>query len=173
MDRAEKAELVQFMTETFDGASVVIVTRAVGLSVDESTDLRRRMRAAGAGFKMMKNRLAKIALKGTKYEALDPLFTGQTAMAWSDDPVAPAKVASEFAEKNDKLEIVGGALGDKQLDADGVKALAKLPSLDELRGTLIGVIQAPATKVAGVLAAPAGQLARVLQAKADKEQAAA
>ncbi|MCA1941684.1 MAG: 50S ribosomal protein L10 [Caenispirillum bisanense] len=173
MDRTEKAAVIGALNATLKGAAVVVVTRQVGLTVAESSDLRRKMQAAGARYKVTKNRLARLALKGTKYEGLDGLFTGPTAIAWSSDPVAAAKVSVEFAKSNEKLTIVGGALGDKLLGAEGVKALAALPSLDELRGRLVGLLQAPATKVAGVLQAPAGQLARVLKARAEKQSEAA
>jgi large subunit ribosomal protein L10 len=122
------------------------------------------MRAAGANFKVTKNRLARRAFAGTKFERLSPMFTGPTAIAFSRDPVAAAKVAVEFANKNDKLQIVGGSLGTEQLDAKGIKALATLPSLDQLRGKILGLLQAPATRIASVLQAPAGQLARVFAA---------
>jgi large subunit ribosomal protein L10 len=140
--------------------------------VDRAQDLRRQIRSAGASFKVTKNRLTRLALMGTKFEALQTLFTGPTAIAYSDDPVAAAKVCVEFAKKNAKLSLVGGALGEEVLDADGVTALAKLPSLDELRGKLIGTLQAPATKVAMVLQAPAGQLARVCSAYGSQGEAA-
>lgn len=171
LDRTQKKELADFLHTTFNEAVCVVVTRQTGMTVDESTDLRRRMRDAGARFKVTKNRIAKIALKGTKFEDLDGYFTGPTAIAYSEDPVAAAKIATTFAEQNDKLEIVGAGLNGQKLDVEGVKALAKLPSLDELRGKIIGVLQAPATKLAGVTQAPAGQLARVLKAKADAEAA--
>ena len=172
MDRAQKKELVAELHQTFEGAGLVVVTHQSGMTVGESSDLRGQMRAAGAGFKVTKNRLTRLALEGTKYQALESLFTGPTAIAFSEDPVAAAKVCVEFANKNEKLTIVGGALGDKVLDVDDVKALARLPSLDELRGKIIGVLLAPATKVAGVVQAPAGQLARVLGAYAAKDDAA-
>ncbi len=172
MDRAQKKELVAELHQTFEGAELIVVTHQSGMTVGESSDLRGQMRAAGAGFKVTKNRLTRLALEGTKYKALESLFTGPTAIAFSEDPVAAAKVCVEFANKNEKLTIVGGALGEKLLDVNDVKALAKLPSLDELRGKIIGVLQAPATKVAGVVQAPAGQLARVMGAYAAKGDAA-
>ncbi len=164
MDRAKKQELVAELQETFESNNLVVVTQQSGLTVSEVSELRKQMREAGASFKVTKNRLAKIALKGTKFENLSDHFTGPTAVAASEDPVAAAKVAVEFANKNEKLQIVCGALETEALDADAIKTLAKLPSLDELRGKLIGLIQAPATKVAGVLQAPSGQLARVVGA---------
>ena len=172
MDRADKEKLVAELKSTFDAVNLVVVTHQSGLSVAEATDLRRQMRAAGASFKVAKNRLTRLALEGTKFQALQPLFTGPTAIASSDDPVAAAKVCVEFAKKNEKLTIVGGALGEDVLDVAGVTSLAKLPSLDELRATLIGLVQAPSTKVAGVLQAPAGQLARVFSAYGSQADAA-
>lgn len=169
MDRGKKEALVAELRQTFDENELVVVTHQNGLTVAEASDLRRRMRDAGARFKVTKNRLAKLALKGTKFEHLTDQFSGPTAIAVSVDPVAAAKVAVEFANKNDKLAIVSGALGDKELDANSVKALAKLPSLDELRGTIIGLLQAPAGKLARVTQAPAAQLARVFSAYATKD----
>ena len=171
MNRSEKTEAVEALNATFKEAAVVVVTRNLGLTVAQSTDLRLKMREAGAGYKVAKNRLAKIALNDTQYETLSDLLTGPTALATSADPVAAAKVAVEFAKTNDKLEIVGGAMGSTVLDVEGVKALASLPSLDELRAKLIGLVQAPATKVVQVISAPAGQLARVFGAYAAKEAA--
>jgi large subunit ribosomal protein L10 len=141
------------------------------MSVAEATTLRRQIRDAGAQFKVTKNRLAKRALEGTSFADLAPLFTGPTAIAFSNDPVAAAKAAVAFANRNNKLTIIGGGLAGKTLDAAEVRALAILPSLDELRGKIIGLIQAPATKLAGLLQAPAGQLARVVAAHSDQGQA--
>jgi large subunit ribosomal protein L10 len=171
MNRSEKTESVAALNATFNEAAVVVVTRNLGLTVTQSTDLRNKMRDAGASYKVAKNRLAKIALNDTQYNTISDLLTGPTALATSGDPVAAAKVAVEFAKTNDKLEIVGGAMGSTVLDAEGVKALASMPSLDEMRAKLIGLIQAPATKVVQIVQAPAGQLARVFGAYAAKEAA--
>jgi large subunit ribosomal protein L10 len=173
MDRAQKSELVAELNEVFKGAAAVVVTRNLGLTVAQSTQLRVKMRAAGASYKVAKNRLARIAAEGTPYTSLSDLLTGPTALSTSADPVAAAKVVVEFARTNDKLEIVGGAMGDTALDVAGVKALAELPSLDELRAKIVGLVQAPATKVASILAAPGSQIARVLSAYAAKDEAAA
>lgn len=172
MDRSEKQELVSALNAAIADAGLVVVTRQKGLTVAEVTNLRRKMRAAGASFKVAKNRLAKLALSGTSYEGLSEHLTGPTALAYSADPVAAAKVVVEFAKTNDKLSIVGGSLGGQALTADAVKALASLPSLDELRGKIIGVLQAPASKLAAVVQAPASQLARVVKAYAEKGEAA-
>jgi large subunit ribosomal protein L10 len=171
VDRAQKAEAVASLHRTLQDTGLVVVTRQVGMTVAEATDLRNRMRAAGAGFKVTKNRLARLALKGTQFEGLDALFTGPTAVAYSRDPVAAAKVVADFAKSNEKLTIVGAGLGTQVLDADGVRALATLPSIDELRAKLLGLIQTPATRIAGVLQAPGGQVARVLAAYAKKDAA--
>jgi large subunit ribosomal protein L10 len=171
VDRTQKKEWVGSLQGTLESAGLVVVTHYMGLTVAEMTDLRGKMRAAGANLKVTKNRLTKLAVVGTDYENLADLFTGPTAIAFSKDPVAAAKVAVTYAKTNDKLKILGGSLGDIRLDVDGVKALATLPSLDELRARLVGMISTPATRIAGVLAAPAGQLARVLRAKADKDAA--
>ena len=146
----------------------VIVTHNLGLSATEITNLRRETRAGGATFRVAKNRLARLALEGSAFEGIADLLTGPTALAYSLDPVAAAKVVVAFAKKNEKLIILGGAMAGQTLDVAGVRALASLPSLDELRGQLVGLIQAPATKIAGVVQAPAGQLARVLKAYADQ-----
>ncbi|PZO68464.1 MAG: 50S ribosomal protein L10 [Pelagerythrobacter marensis] len=171
MDRSQKTESVAELNEVFGRAGVVVVTRNLGLSVAQSTDLRAKMREAGASYKVAKNRLAKLALKDTDYTGLDEYLTGPTALAYSEDPVAAAKAAVEFAKTNDKLEIVGGSMGSQVLDSAGIKALASMPSLDELRGTLIGLINAPATKIARVVNEPAAKLARVFGAYGAKEAA--
>jgi large subunit ribosomal protein L10 len=171
MDRTEKAEAVSSLNATLGSAAAVVVVRNLGMTVAQSTVLRQQMRDAGADFRVTKNRLAKIALDGTSYTGIGELLTGPTALATSTDPVSAAKIAVEFAKTNDKLEIVGGGMGDVVLDVNGVKALASLPSLDELRAKIIGLVQAPATKVAQIAAAPAGQLARVFGAYAAKEAA--
>ena len=172
MDRTEKREFVAALAAVFADTSMVVVTRNDGLTVAEVTTLRQRMRAAGATFKVAKNRLATLALDGTRFDGIAPLLKGPTALAWAADPVAVAKVAVEFARTNEKLVVLGGALGTQTLNADGVKALAELPSLDTLRAQLVGLIATPATRIAGVLQAPAGQLARVFGAYAKKDEAA-
>ena len=171
MDRTQKAEVVSALNVSLGEVGVVVVTRNLGLTVTQSTDLRQKMRDAGAAYKVTKNRLARIALKDTAYEPISEMLTGPCALATSGDPVAAAKVAVDFAKTNDKLEIVGGAMGSTLLDANGVQALASMPSLDQLRATLLGLIQAPATKLATVTQAPAAQLARVFNAYATKEAA--
>jgi len=174
VDRDHKKKLVDSLHDALAAdTSLVVVTHQTGMTVGEVTELRRQMRAAGANFRVTKNRLAQRALAGTKFEPLKPLFKGPTAIAFSRDPVAAAKVAIAYAEKNEKLKVIAGSLGDRQLDLAGVKALAMLPSLDQLRGKMIGLLQAPATKIAGVLQAPAGQLARLLGAYASKAGKAA
>jgi large subunit ribosomal protein L10 len=173
LDRTEKREFVASLATVFAETSMVVVTRNNGLTVAEVTDLRRRMGAAGAKFKVAKNRLAMLALDGTKFGGIKPMLKGPTALAWARDPVAVAKVAVEFAKTNDRFVLIGGALGAHTLNADGVKALAELPSLDTLRAGLLGMIGTPATRIAGVLQAPAGQLARVFAAYAKRDEAEA
>lgn len=170
VNRKEKAELIESLQSTLSEATTVVVAHQSGMTVAESTELRAKMREAGAGFKVTKNRLTKIALQGTKYEELTDLFAGPTAMGSSADPVAAAKVLVDFAKSNDKLTIVGGSLDGKTLDKAGVEALATMPSLDELRAKLVGLMTAPAAKIARVTQAPASQLARVIQARADQLQ---
>ncbi|WP_333572612.1 50S ribosomal protein L10 [Sphingomonas sp.] len=171
MDRSQKADAVAELNRTFNEVGVVVVTRNLGMTVKQSTDLRNKMRAAGATYKVSKNKLAKIATQGTDYAVLADLLTGPTALSTSVDPVAAAKVVADFAKTNDKLEIVGGAMGNVLLDPAGVQALASLPSLDELRGKLVGLIAAPATKLATITQAPAAQIARVLAAYSEKQAA--
>jgi len=171
VDRSGKEKLVTELQETLNAANLVVVTQQNGLSVAEVSDLRRKMRAAGAGFKVAKNRLATLALKGTKHEDLGTFLKGPTAIAYSADPIAAAKVAVLYAKTNDKLKIVGGSMGTQTLNAEGITALATLPSLDELRAKLLGMLQTPATRIAAVTAAPAGQLARVFGAYARKGEA--
>jgi large subunit ribosomal protein L10 len=171
MDRSQKADAVAALTATFNEVGVVVVTRNLGMSVEQSTALRVKMRDAGASFKVSKNSLAKLAIANTDYAGIDDILTGPVALATSVDPVAAAKIVVEFAKTNDKLEIVGGAMGSLVLNADGVKALATMPSLDELRAKLIGLVQAPATKLAQLSTAPAAKLARVFGAYAAKEAA--
>ncbi|MDP9163725.1 MAG: 50S ribosomal protein L10 [Pseudomonadota bacterium] len=171
MDRSEKADLVAELKSVFTETSVVVITRNLGLTVAQSTDLRLKMRDAGAQFKVAKNKLAQIALEGTRYGSISDMLTGPTALSTSSDPVASAKIAVEFAKTNDKLEIVGGAMGDTLLDANGIKALAALPSLDELRAKMIGLIQAPASKIARTVAEPGAMLARVFGAYAARDAA--
>jgi large subunit ribosomal protein L10 len=173
VERSQKAEVVASLRSALTQSVCVVVTHQTGMTVAEATDLRRQMRAAGASFKVTKNRLARLALAGTKFEQLSPMFTGPTAIAFSRDPVAAAKVAVEFANRNEKLRILGGSLGERQLDVQGVKSLATMPSLDELRGKLIGLLQTPAARLAAVLQAPGGQLARVLSAYAKQAGQAA
>jgi large subunit ribosomal protein L10 len=171
MDRSQKADVVEELKRVFSETSVVVVTRNLGLTVAQSTDLRLKMRDAGAQFKVTKNRLALIALEGSRYKPISDLLTGPTALATSGDPVAAAKVAVDFAKTNDRFEIVGGAMGDTVLDVNGIKALAALPSLDELRAKIVGLIQAPATKIARTVSEPGAQLARIFAAYGAKEAA--
>ncbi|MEE9590794.1 MAG: 50S ribosomal protein L10 [Hyphomicrobiaceae bacterium] len=167
MERAQKQELVATMHDTFSEAGVIVVAHYIGLTVAEMTELRSQMKEAGGRVKVAKNRLVKRALEGTDAEGIQDLFEGPTCVAFSEDPIAAPKIAVEFAKKNEKLVILGGAMGPTVLDANAVKSLASLPSLDELRAILVGLLQAPATKIARVIQEPGGQLARVLQAKAD------
>jgi len=169
LDRAQKQRVVEALQQDLADTGCVVVTHQTGLNVGEATQLRRQVRGAGASFRVTKNRLARRALAGTAFEPLAPLFTGPTAIAFSRDPLTAAKVVVEFANRNNKLTVIGGGLAGHQLDAAGVRELASLPSLDELRGKLIGLLQAPATRLAVVLQAPAGQLARVLAAYAERQ----
>lgn len=171
MDRSQKEEMVAELKDAFAASEIVVVSKQSGLTVTQAQALRRAMRAEGATLKVAKNRLVKIAVDGTDKAALSDFMVGPTAISYAQDPVAPAKVLADFAKDTDKLEILGAVMGDKVLSAAEVNALAKLPSLDQLRGKIIGVIQAPATKVAGVIQAPAAQLARVFAAYGTKEAA--
>jgi large subunit ribosomal protein L10 len=173
VDRTEKREFVASLATVFAETSFVLVAQNKGLTVADVSELRRRMRAAGATYRVAKNRLATLALEGTRFDGVKPLLKGPTALAWSTDPVAVAKTAVEFAKTNDKFVVLGGALGTQTLDATGVKALAELPSLETLRAQLLGLIQTPATRIAGILQAPGGQVARVLAAYAKKDEAQA
>ena len=172
MDRSEKENLVASLKQVFEEATIVVVTHYSGLTVSDMTDLRGRMREAGASFRVTKNRLTRLALKDTVFENLNDLFIGPTAIAYSDDPVAAAKIAVNFSKDNEKLVILGGAFNGEMLDVGAVTSLAKLPSLDELRGKLVALIQTPATRIAVVLQAPAGQVARVIGAYGAKDEAA-
>jgi len=171
VDRAEKESMVASLHQTFEDVSIVVVTHYSGLTVAEMGELRDQMREAGAVFKVTKNRLTRRALEGTKYQSLEEMFTGPTAIAYSEDPVAAAKAAVNFSKTNNKLIVLGGALGDEQLDVNAVKSLASLPSLEELRAKIVGMISTPATRIAVVLKAPAGQVARVLGARGAAEEA--
>ncbi|MGA7269294.1 MAG: 50S ribosomal protein L10 [Aestuariivirga sp.] len=172
MERAEKTELVATLNQVFKSTGVIVVAHNKGLTANQVLDLRNKMAQAGATVKVAKNRLAKLALDGTDATGIKDLFVGPTMLAYADDPMAAPKVAAAFAKGNEKFVVLGGALGKTVLDANAVKALAELPSLDELRGKIVGLIQAPATRIAGVLAAPGGQIARVINAYATKDQAA-
>jgi large subunit ribosomal protein L10 len=171
VDKTEKAEVVEELKGVFTDSGSLVVAHYTGMTVAQMADLRTRMRAAGASFKVAKNRLAMRALQGTAVEGISHLFKGPTGIAFSKDPIAASKVAVAYAKDNEKLVILGGSVGTTALDAAGVKALATLPSLDELRGKLVGLILAPATKIAGIVQAPAGQLARVIGAYSTKEAA--
>ena len=172
MDRTKKRAFVSALQAVFADPSFVLVSQNKGLTVADATTLRRHMRDAGATYKVAKNRLAALALDGTNFQGITPLLKGPTALAWAKDPVAVAKTAVEFARTNDRFVILGGALGTQMLNADGVKALAELPSLETLRAQLLGLIQTPATRIAGILQAPGSQLARVFSAYAKKDETA-
>jgi large subunit ribosomal protein L10 len=173
VDRAAKKEMISTLNGVFKDTNVVVVAHYSGLTVAQMQTLRKQMKDKGATVKVAKNRLAKIALQGTDVASVVPLLKGPTLIAYSNDPIAAPKVASDFAKVHEKFVILGGAMGKTALDQNGVKALAALPSLDQLRATLIGLIQAPASKIARVVNAPASKLARVVQAYAKKDEAAA
>ena len=172
MERAEKKELVASLNQVFKTTGVIVVAHNKGLTVNQVNELRNRMAQAGATVKVAKNRLAKLALDGTDASGIKDLFVGPTMVAYAADPVAAPKVAAAFAKGNEKFVVLGGALGKTILDAAAVKALAELPSLDQLRAKLVGMIRTPATRIAGLMAAPGGQLARVINAYATKDKAA-
>lgn len=171
MNRTEKKEFIDTLSKNVAAASVVLVAHYKGLTVEEITDLRVKVRKAGAGFKVTKNKLTQRALVGTKFNNISGMFVGPTAIAYSSDPVAVAKILTEFAKANEKLVLLGGAFGETLLDSKAVVALSKLPSLDELRGKIIGLIQAPAQKIASILQAPGGAVARVIGAHSRKDAA--
>jgi large subunit ribosomal protein L10 len=172
VERTEKREFVTELNQALTATSMVVVARNAGMTVAEVTDLRRKMRASGSTYKVAKNRLTNLALAGTPFGGIESMLKGPTALELSTDPVAVAKVAVEFAKTNEKFVVIGGALGSQTLNADGVKALSEMPSLETLRAGLLGLLVSPATKVAGVLQAPGGQIARVLSAYAKKDEAA-
>jgi large subunit ribosomal protein L10 len=173
LNRTEKREFIESLAAVFADTSFVLVGQNKGLTVAQVSDLRRRMRAAGATYKVAKNRLATRAMDGTRFQGIAPLMKGPTALAWATDPVAVAKTAVDYAKANDRFVILGGALGPQTLSPEGVRALAELPSLETLRAQLLGLIQTPATRIAGVLQAPGSQLARVFSAFAKKEEGGA
>ena len=168
MEKAEKSQLVASLNTVFKNSAVVVVAHNNGLTANQVLDLRNKMAAAGATIRVAKNSLTKLALEGTDAKGITGLFTGPTMLAFANDPVAAPKVAADFAKIHEKFVLLGGVLGTTMMDATAVKALASLPSLNDLRGKLLGMIQTPATRIAGVVAAPAGQLARVLNAYATK-----
>ena len=167
MKRSEKKELVQKLKDEINASSSVIVTHYSGLTVDESEQLRSEMRNNGAKFKVTKNRLTKLALEQTQFKDIADLFTGPTAIAYSDDPVAPAKVAVSFEKKLDKFKIIGGGYDGEKFDLEKINFLASLPSMDELRGKIIGLVSAPAQKIAAIIKEPASQMARLIITKSD------
>ncbi len=172
MDRAKKEELVASLHQVFNETSVLVVTHYSGLNVAQMNELRDKMQEVGASFKVTKNRLTRLAIADTKFQDLSALFIGPTAIAYPEDPVSAPKAVVNFAKQNDKLVVLGGFFGEQRLDTEGVKALASLPSLDELRGGIVGMLKTPATRSAGVLQAPAGQLARVFGAYGQSGEAA-
>ena len=168
-NRVAKEQRVTALDQDIKESELIVVTHQLGLNADQTRALRIEMRKNGVGLKVEKNKLVKHAIKNTKFAGLEKFLTGPTALAYSKDPIAAAKVAVDFAKKNDKFKIVGGVMGDQLLEAAQINALAALPSLNQLRAKLVGLLQAPATKIAGVLQAPAGQLARVLSARSRQE----
>ncbi|RUT33011.1 50S ribosomal protein L10 [Arsenicitalea aurantiaca] len=173
MERAEKVELVSTLQSAFGSAGSIVVAQNAGLTVADMENLRVQMKQAGGQVKVAKNRLAKLALKDTDTADISALFVGPTVIAYAEDPMVAPKIAAGFADKNQKFVILGGAMGATELDASGVKAMATMPSLDELRATLAGMLKQPATRIAVLAQAPGAQIARVLAAYADKDQSAA
>jgi len=172
LERAEKRELVTALQASLAEAGSIVVARNAGLTVAEMEQLRKQMKSAGGQVKVAKNRLAKLALKETDNADISALFTGPTIIAYAQDPMVAPKIASAFADKNQKFEVLGGAMGKTGLDVNNVKALATMPSLDQLRATLAGMLKQPATRIASILQAPGGQVARVLSAYSEKGNAA-
>ena len=170
MERAQKSEAIETLKGVFEGAGAVVVTHYAGITVSQMEDLRHRLRAEGASLKVVKNRLAQKALNGAGEGAL-ALFTGPVAIAYGPDAVSAAKVATQYAKENELFTIVGGMMGEQVLNAKSVDALAKLPSLDQIRGKIVGLLNAPATRIAGVLQAPGGAVARVIGGYAAKDAA--
>ena len=171
MDRAQKEQLVEELGQIFEASGVVVVAHYEGMTVAQMQDLRAQMREAGGSVRVAKNRLAKIALDGKPCASIADYLTGMTVLAYSEDPVAAAKVADKYAKANDKFVVLGGFMGDKVLDAKGVETLSKLPSLDQIRASFLGLLNTPATRIAGITQAPAAQLARVFNAYATKDAA--
>ena len=171
MDRTQKAEAVDQLHDAFKSTSFVVVAQYSGLTVAEITDLRRKMLTVGASFRVAKNRLVKIAIKGTEFEGLDSLFTGPTGITFSSDAVSAAKVVSDYAKANEKFVLVGGGLGSQTLDVKSIQTLANLPSIEALRSQFLGLLQTPAQRIASIVQAPAGQIARVIKSHADKQAA--
>ena len=168
MKRSDKKDFVEKLKDEFNNSSSVIVAHYSGLSVDETESLRKEMRSNGAKFKVTKNRLTKIALTGTPYESIEDLFTGPTAIAYSSDPVAPARVSVEFEKKFENFKILGGSYEGEKIDNAKINFLATLPSLDQIRAKLLGLLNAPAQKIASITQAPGGQLARLINARSEQ-----
>ena len=171
VDRAQKEAVVEELGQIFSDSGAVVVCHYAGLSVAEMSDYRARMREAGASVRVAKNKLAKIALEGKPCEGMNALLTGQTVLGFAEDPVAPAKITAAFSKENDKLVILGGAMGETLLDEAGVKALASMPSREEVLGSIVGCLIAPASNLAGAIGAPASNIAGVIATIADKEDA--
>ena len=172
MDRAQKEKVVEELGQIFESSGVVVVAHYAGVTVAEMQDLRARMRDAGGAVRVAKNKLAKIALEGKANQSIADLLTGMTVLSYSEDPVAAAKVADEYAKENSKFEIIGGAMGETALDVAGVKAVAQMPSREELIASIVGCIGAPASNIAGAIGAPASNIASILSTIEEKAEAA-